>query len=133
MFVWIIVFVANLSILGAGIYLLRARRERAPAEEGKTPLWTEAVGARIRIVSYTYPLVELRCYDEMLVLSGLSTAVVPFDEVEGIEVTRKPTLWETVKISLAGGERYWIFSTNSDRLLEELRHRVEEVSGAAET
>lgn len=56
-------------IIGVFVYMWYRKRQRAPVEKGREPREIRQLGGRIGRMNYSRPFMELRLYDDLVVLS----------------------------------------------------------------
>jgi hypothetical protein len=101
---------------------LRARW-RDISEQGKTPIYAGAVGGFVGPIGYRGPLLNLRVYDDFLVIDGLWRVIVRFENVDRIELKKRwpgfgPTLLHIIHRQPNASKRIQLSVSQPERMKE---------------
>ncbi|MBE9044193.1 hypothetical protein IQ255_07230 [Pleurocapsales cyanobacterium LEGE 10410] len=86
-FILILLFVA--AVWGFLIYaIVKSHHRSLDIEKGKHPLYTSTSGGIIGWIRYKGPFINLRIYDEFIVISCTKIILFKYGEIDGVEIKK---------------------------------------------
>ncbi len=116
------------TIVGLLLLIVLQARRRVPEEAGKTPIYSTIGGGRIGWLNYRGPFISLRLYEDFLVIRALQTIVLPYAEIESVEVKKwlgmTPDRIQIAHRSLHAPETIIVGVSNPARVKEMIDQRL---------